>query len=114
MKLLTATCVGGIVTSGGLPVVGATVLSEGVGPSSGVLLLQDDDGKIYIAKTSGDLNSTLTQLITALDNVASALSAIDVKPVGGTGSAPAPAAASNIAAITAAKVALTTLQGVLK
>lgn len=114
MKLLSATCIAGVVTADGLPVVGATVLSEGLGPSSGILVLQDDDGKYYIAKTSPDLNTTLTQLITALSHIASALSAIDVKPVGGTGSAPAPAAAADIAAISTASAALATLQGVLK
>jgi hypothetical protein len=114
MKLLAATCIGGLITADGLPVIGATILSEGLGPSSGILVLQDDDGKYYIAKTSTDLNTTLTQLITALSHVASALSAIDVKPVGGTGSAPAPAAAGDIAAITSASAALATLQGLLK
>jgi hypothetical protein len=112
--MLAATCLAGIVTADGLPVLGATLLSEGLGPSSGILVLQDDDGKYYVAKTSTDLNTTLTQLITALSHVASALAAIDVKPVGGTGSAPAPAAAADIAAITTASAALATLQGVLK
>ncbi len=114
MKLLTASCIAGVVTAEGKPIIGATVLSEGLGASSGILLLQDDDGKIYIAKTTPDLDSTLQQVITALDNVAQALSAIDVKPVGGAGSAPAPAAATNIAAITAAKAALTALKAILK
>ncbi len=114
MKLISATCVAGIVTADGLPVVGATVLSEGLGPSSGILVLQDDDGKFYIAKTSTDLNTTLTQLITALTHVASALSSIDVKPVGGVGSAPVPSAAADIAAITTAGAALATLQGILR
>jgi hypothetical protein len=112
MRLIEASCIAGLVTAEGLPVLGATVLSEGVGPSSGVLLLQDDDGKIYIARTSQDLKSTLDQLTTALTQIATALTALDAKPIGTL--PPAPAAASAIAAITAANVVLTTLKAVLK
>ncbi len=114
MRLLEATCIAGLVTAEGLPILGATILSEGVGSSSGILLLQDDDGKIYIAKTSGDLKTTLEQLSTALGQLTSALGTLDAKPVGGTGSAPAPAVAGNITAITAAKTALDALKAALK
>jgi hypothetical protein len=112
MKLLEATCIAGVVKVGALPVLGAEILSEGVGSSSGILLLQDDDGKIYLAKTSGDLKTTLTQLSTALTHVATALTALDAKPIGTL--PPAPAVAANVAAITAAQAALSALKEVLK
>jgi hypothetical protein len=112
MKMLEATCIAGVVKVGALPVLGATILSQGIGASSGVLLLQDDDGKIYIAKTTPDLTTTLDQLTTALTQIASALTVLDAKPLG---TLPAvPGAAANIAAITAANAALTALKAILK
>lgn len=112
MKLLEATCVAGVVKVGVLPVLGATILSEGVGPSSGILVLQDDDGKFYIAKTTPDLATTLDQLTTALTQIASALTVLDAKPLG---TLPAvPGVAANVAAITVANAALTTLRAILK
>jgi hypothetical protein len=90
-------------------VLEASILSEGVGSSSGILLLQDDDGKIYIAKTSGDLKTTLEQISTALTHVATALTALDAKPIGTL--PPAPAVAANVAAITAVQAALSSAEG---
>lgn len=122
-KVLEASCVGGVVTADGVPVGSAQILSEGVGSSQGVLLLDEDLAR-YIAKTSPDLKTTLERLITALEKIASALTSLDTAGflIGVTGGAASPAvgipgtpvAASDIAAITAAKVQLNTLKGMLK
>lgn len=112
-KILAATCQDGVVSVGSLPVEGTTILSEGVAPSSGVLLLQGAN-KTYIPKTTPDLKSTLETIASALGDIASALSTIDAKPVGGSGSAPAPGAAGNIAAITTAQAELEELMEALK
>jgi len=74
-KVLDATCVGGIVKVGALPVPGTTILSEGIGASSGLLIL-DEDKKTYIAKTSPDLDSTLSNVIDSLDTLSEALNKI--------------------------------------
>lgn len=113
IKALKATCVAGIVTADSLPVSGATVLSEGLGSSSGLALIQDGD-VYYLTKTSPDLKSALDQISTALSQIASALAALDAKPVGGVGSAPAPAVAANVAAVSAAQSAIAALKGMLK
>jgi len=75
-KILEATCEDGIVTALGVEVQDVEILSEGVGASSGVLIL-DGDKAYYVAKTSPDLKTTLEKLSDALGSISSALSAID-------------------------------------
>lgn len=115
-KVLDATCQNGIVTSQGVSVPVATVMSEGVASSVGNLIV-DEEKAWYITKISPDLKKLITDLVAAISDVksaldqvslaltdsASALTIVDAKPVGGTGSAPAPGAAANITAITTAK-----------
>lgn len=113
-KILEASCDGGaLVICEGFEVDDVIILSEGDGPSEGILVL-DAGSAFYIAKTSMDLKDTLTQLSAALGNVASALSTLDAKPVGGSGSAPAPGVASDVTAINQAKAQLDTLKGNLR
>ncbi len=104
-KVLDASCLAGVVSVDGVPLLGATVLSEGVAASDGFAVL-DEGNAWYIAKTSPDLETTLdklndvlSQLTTALTNTATALSLHDAI-VG-------PVAAANIAAITTANTAIT-------
>jgi hypothetical protein len=118
-KMLEATCVGGVVTQGGAPVPGADVLSEGIGASTGVLLL-DDDQAVYVAKISPDLKSTLDGLITALTSISSALNALNTAtlvttcPAGAGVAGPPLVATSDIAVINSTKAQLQFLRGVLK
>lgn len=125
-KMLDASCVAGVVTSEGVPVPTATILSEGVGPSSGVLLLDEDKAR-YIAKISPDLKATIEKLIDALTETASALnstvSAFLSIASGMTGSttAPPPTLAADLlpittsaSSITATKVLLETLKEMLR
>lgn len=134
--MLEASCVGGVVTADGVPVVAAVPLSQGIGQSSGVLLL-DGDNAAYLADTSPDLDATLQQIISALDKTVTALgkchdalSSIDgagyviavIPGSGGASGTPSPpVAASAIAGITtasaditAAKTQLQTLKAQLK
>ncbi len=112
-RILDATCEGGTVTSQGVEVVDPVILCEGEGESSGMLVMQD--GVVYyVGKTSPDLKDTLRKLVDALTEIASALSAIDAKPTGGTASAPAPAATGNVTAINTLKAQLDTLKDNLK
>jgi hypothetical protein len=111
-KILAATCVSGVVKVGSLP-VDAEILSEGVASSSGVVVLEDDQAT-YIAKTSPDLKTTLEKIASALGQLVTALTAIDAKPVGGSGSAPAPGAAANIAALTVLQTEVNALKAALK
>jgi hypothetical protein len=118
-KILQASCVGGVVTASGVPVPAATVLSEGVGSSSGVLLL-DEDKATYVAKTSPDLKTTLTKIISVLGQLTTALTLIDTKVMvttcgAGPGTAgPTPLAASNITQIASIQAELTILKESLK
>jgi hypothetical protein len=126
-KALAASCEGGVVTAGGVAVAGTEVQSEGVGASTGVLIL-DGEKRYYFPKGTPDLKTTLEQVIaalaqtkTALNQVASALTTIDAKPTGGTGSAVVATVAANVSAINTAatavdtaKEALNTLKGALR
>lgn len=113
IKVLDATCENGQVKVGTLSITGVTILSEGVGSSVGLLII-DGSESYYVAKTSPDLDTTLAKISSALDNIATALSTIDAKPVGGTGSAPAPGAASQISQIQSLKTEIDTLKGDLR
>lgn len=120
-KVIQATCAGGAVLADGLPLPSAEILSEGVGSSEGIAVL-DDTSAWYVANIMPDLKTTLEKVIdslaqvkTALDQTATALSdtaaaftIIDVKPVGGAGSAPAPGVSSQITSITSASTSITT------
>lgn len=118
-KMLEANCIAGVVSSGGVPIPAASILSEGIGASSGILLL-DDDQATYVAKTSPDLKSTLEGLISALTSISSALNALNTAtltttcPAGAGVAGPPLVAAADIAAINTAKAQLQFLKGVLK
>ncbi len=118
-KMLEATCVAGVVTAGGVPVVEADILCEGVASSEGVLILDEDKAK-YLAKTSPDLKTTITKLISILGHLTTALTSIDTKVLvttcgAGPGTtAPLPLAASDIIAITAVQAELSLLKEALK
>ncbi len=111
-RMLEAACIGGVVTVGALPVVGVTILSEGIGPSTGVLIMQGDE-LYYVAKTSPDLESTLTSVISALTEIATTLTAIGAGMTGPT-TAPPPTLAVSVASITSKVVELTALKELLK
>lgn len=118
-KVLEATCVAGVVTADGVAVPEADILSQGVGESEGVLILDESDAK-YIADTSDDLKSTLDNLIDVLGDIASALTSIDsagyvIAVVGSASGVPSPpVATSSIAQINAVKAELQALKEELK
>ena len=81
-----ATCTGGIVTCEGKPVQSAIILSEGLGNSSGVLIMQEGK-QYYIAKTTPDvkeiithLNDLIPKLITAFTSIASGMTGPTTAP----------------------------------
>lgn len=111
-KVLDASCQAGTVTAEGVPVQGATVLSEGVGSSTGVLVIEADK-KTYIGKTSPDLKSSIETLATALGDIVSALQNIGLAMTGPT-TAPPPTLAVDLAKLTSAQSQLNTLKGMLK
>lgn len=125
-KSLDATCQAGVVQVDNVPVQGVTVLGEGQGQSEGMLVL-DEDKRWYVARTSGDLKSTLDQVIAALDATVQAIDKIastftDVGGgMAGSATAPPPTLPASVAEIQAAgaqvdaaKTALDTLKGQLK
>jgi hypothetical protein len=119
-KMLEATCVAGIVTADGVPVPTADILSEGVGASEGILILEEDEAK-YLAKISPDLKSTLEKLSSVCDTIKSGLQAIDAVTTlittcgAGAGTATwLPVNASAIAALTTAKAEIDALKASLR
>jgi hypothetical protein len=125
-KVLPASCVGGIVTAELFPVASAEVLSDGSGPSTGFLVL-DEEEAFYVTSNASDLKTTLEKVISALNDAASALSntasALTSIGAGMTGptTAPPPTLPATVALIStsatsiqAATAQLTVLKGVLK
>lgn len=110
-KILSATCQAGVVTVEGQPIPGTRILSEGVAASEGVFFLERDE-PTYVAKTSGDLKTTLEAIASALGQLVTALTAIDAKPVGVM--PPAPVASAQITQLSALQTQLTTLKGAMK
>lgn len=109
-KVLRATCSNGVVRVGSLVVSGVRILSGGVGPSSGVLLLE---GAVpdYVADTTPDLEATLAQVATALENIENALTTLGAAIPTATNP---PALVPLVAAIATARASLTTLKGALR
>ncbi len=114
-KVIEAICVAGVVTAGGVPVPAADKLSEGVGASEGVLILDEDLAK-YIAKTSPDLKTTLGDLSSLLGTIAGTLTTISTAltsiGAGMTGptTAPPPTLPVNVASIVTDVASLTALK----
>lgn len=111
-KALEATCEGGVVTCEGVPVPDVTVLSEGVGESEGLLVLEGLK-KTYLASNATDLKTTIEKLVSAVDKIGLTLTAIGAGMTGPT-TAPPPTLAADVAELTAITVELTTLKGALK
>jgi hypothetical protein len=116
-RAIAATCENGVVTAEGVVVPGTVILSQGVGPSSGILVI-DEDKKYFVAKTSPDVDATLESVIDALEAIVATIGALKsavTNPVGGVTSLAATAVtAVSTAAIDTAKNALETLQGELR
>jgi hypothetical protein len=115
-RILDGTCEGGTVTVHETPVDGPIILSEGQGASEGVLFFEK--GKTYyIAKTSPDLETTLSKIVDALGAIASGIDSLDTRGflVGATGAVIGPPTlSSTVAEINSLKDELNTLKGALK
>ena len=96
-KMLEATCVAGVVTSDGVPVPAAEILSEGVKASEGILLLEGDKAK-YVTSNASDIKDLISSLEGILDQTITILTAVDTAAAAGQ--------AANIAALGTLKTAL--------
>lgn len=109
-KVFQASFDGSKVLYSGYEVPNCEVVSEGKGASNGLLFISE--GRVfYVASSALDIKSTLEKLSSVLTEVVASLTTLDNKPVGGTGSAPAPALATNIANINALKSEIDILKG---
>lgn len=112
-KLLAATAdASGKVTADGVLVEGAIVLSLGKQASSGLLLL-DGDKAWYFPSSATDIESTLTQLSTAIAKIADTFTAIGGGMTGPT-TAPPPTLPTAVAELMQIKTQLDQLKGALK
>ncbi len=106
-KIIPATCALSIVTADGVPVVGANILSQGVGASSGILGI-DEDRSVYITSNATDIAAAIQNVNSLLTNVIAILTAHDAVTL-----APG-ASAAEIAALTAANVTFLATKEALK
>ena len=91
----------------------AVLTSDGAQDSTGILLV-DGDLVRYIPSSVSDLTTTIEKTAAALGQIAAALTTLDAKPVGGSGSAPAPAVSGQVTNIQTAQTELESLKGALK
>jgi hypothetical protein len=111
-KVLEATCEDGIVTLEGQEIEVDLLLSEGVAPSQGVLII-DGNKTYYVARTSPDLKSSLETLTEAINSIADVLTAIGAGMTGPT-TAPPGTLAADVTAIQALATELEDLGESLK
>lgn len=74
-KAVAAQCVGGVVTVENSPVT-ATILSKGVGSSSGVAIIEDE-AVSYVANNHLDLVALITSVNSMITKLTTILTAID-------------------------------------
>ncbi len=104
-KLLEATCTAGVVTAESVPVPAADVLSEGNGPSSGVLLIDGEKAK-YITSSASDVKALITNIVALVDALVVVATAHDAL-LGSTQTA-------NLAAVTVLRTSLDASKELLK
>lgn len=113
-KILDATAnAAGLVSSEGFSLSNALVLSEGKQASSGLLFI-DEEKLRYLCSSATDIKSTLNHLGLVLSQIATALTLIDGKPTGGTGSSVVPTVTGNVTQINSIKTQVDTLKDALK
>lgn len=113
-KVFNAECsAAGKVSIEGYEIPDAQVMSAGKAQSQGTAFMDGDKTK-YIPNNTGDIETTLQKIVDVLQQIATALTTIDAKPTGGTGSAPVATVASQVAQINAIRTELNTLKGALK
>jgi hypothetical protein len=110
-KTINASCAAGVVSVDGNPVV-AEILSEGVGSSEGVVIL-DKEKAFYITSNATDLQTTMEKIASALTKIGETLTAIGAGMTGPT-TAPPPTLAANVVQINLIVTELNTLKAALK
>lgn len=113
-KTLLASCQAKIVTASGVPVATAEILSEGVGSSEGVLIL-DEDTAFFLTSNASDIKTLLEKIVDALGKITDSLTTLDTSGFWIADSTPSPPQlASNITDIQGLTLELNTLKDTLK
>jgi len=94
-------------------VTDAVLTTDGAQASTGILVV-DGALAVYLTSSVSDLTTTIEKTASALGQIAAALTTLDAKPVGGSGSAPAPAVSGQVTNIQTAQTELESLKGALK
>jgi hypothetical protein len=105
-KVLDASCINNVITIESLPVDG-DILSEGIGESEGIALVDEDKVK-YITSNASDLKDTIESLGSVIDQVITILSGLDAVTNSPGGQA------SNITTLGTLKTNLIAIKDVLK
>lgn len=74
-KILEATCQSGVVKVDNLAISDVIILSEGLGASTGILIMQDGQA-YYVPYAAIDLKNTLIKIDTTLTNVIDAINKV--------------------------------------
>lgn len=96
-KIVQASCAAGIVTIQGIPLDEAEILSEGVGDSEGIAII-DEDKVYYVASSALDLKDGITKLSSMLTDIQTIITSIGAAMTGPT-TAPPPTLATGLASL---------------
>ena len=110
-KALDASCVAGVVTHNGMPVLGTNIMSAGVGASNGLLILEGSE-KYYVAIPTDDLKAILDLIGSLADAVSTGIIGTH-STVAGVNAVVDVAAALTVS-MTAIKAQATALKAVLR
>ncbi len=111
-KILEANCALGVVTVDGIPVAAADIMTEGMGASSGILIMDEDEVK-YLTSNASNLKTTIEKLSSSLTTIATALTSIAAGMLG-PATAPPPTLPANITTLLTTVAELTVLKETLK
>jgi len=112
-EVIEASCIAGVVAIEGTYPVAANIISEGVGQSDGLAFIRE--GQVYyLTSNATDLKTAIEKLVGIVTQLTTALTAIDAKPTGGSGSLSTPVATANVVSLGLIQAELAILQETLK
>lgn len=111
-RVLAATCENSEVKISGLTVQEAEILSEGIGQSTGCVIISKDK-VFYITSNATDLKDSITKVVEAITKISSILTSIGAGMTGPT-TAPPPTLATDVLELNGIGSELTTISEALK
>lgn len=79
-RAIQASCAAGVVKVNALPIAGATILSQGVKASTGLLHLESDKAT-YVTSNASDIHDLISSVCAIIDKITLIVTALDAESV---------------------------------